>query len=112
MRLALCLVILAATLTGQSVSSSRIAVIPLPGKISEGRGGFVLTPSSVLVTDSVLKTQGRQLAAMHDPPTGFDLDVRTGASPRSGFIALRLEKALAVRLGDEGYRIEATPRNV
>jgi hexosaminidase len=112
MRLVLGLVILVAALTGQSTSISPIAVIPQPARVTAGRGEFVLTRSTVIVTDPVLKGQGRQLAEMLDAPTGFDLEVRPGSSPGSGFIALRLDEALAKNLGGEGYRIDATPKGV
>jgi hexosaminidase len=112
MRLALALFILMANLTGQSPSSLPIAVIPKPGKLTAGRGEFALTSSSVVVADAALKEQGRQLAGMLDTPTGFDLEVRIGALPASGFIALRVDNTLMKTLGDEGYRLDATPKSV
>jgi hexosaminidase len=113
MRPALALVILAATLTAQTPStSSPIAVIPLPTKLTAGRGEFTLTPSTAIVTDAALKPLGRQLAEMLDTPIGFDLVVRTGAAPASTYIALRQDKTLAKALGPEGYRLDATARAV
>ena len=112
MRFLLSMLILVVGVAGQSASFSRIAVIPQPAKVTAGRGEFFLTPSTVIVMDSALKAQGRQLADMLGTATGFDIDVRSGSSPGSGFIALRLDKGLEKGLGGEGYRIDATPKGV
>src|SRR5262249_6377766 len=73
---------------------------------------FTLTRSTVIVTDAALTAQGRQLAEMLDTPTGFDVAVRTGSSPRKNFIALRQDKALEKTLGHEGYRLDSTDKGV
>ena len=112
MRFLLSMLILVVGVAGQSASFSPIAVIPQPAKVTAGRGEFFLTPSTVIVMDPALKAQGRQLADMLGTATGFDLEVRSGSSPGSGFIALRLDKGLEKSLGGEGYRIDATPRGV
>ena len=103
MRFVLIILILVAGVAGQSASFSPIAVIPQPAKVTAGRGEFFLTPSTVIVMDSALKAQGRQLADMLGRATGFDLEVRSGSSPGSGFIALRLDKGLEKSLG--GYAL-------
>jgi hexosaminidase len=112
MRVTLAVVILAATLTAQTPASSPIAIIPLPTRLTAGRGHFALTASAAIATDPGLKAQGRQLADMLNTPTGFDLRVRSGASPAAGFIALRIDKRLAKALGEEGYRLDATTKGV
>jgi hexosaminidase len=113
MRVALASVILAATLAAQAlVAATAISIIPLPNKLTPGRGEFALVASTAIVTDLALKAQGRQLADMLNTPTGFDLAVRTGASPATGFIALRIDKTLAKTLGEEGYRLDATTKGV
>ncbi|HSC29386.1 MAG TPA: beta-N-acetylhexosaminidase [Vicinamibacterales bacterium] len=89
-----------------------LAVVPLPGKVVSGRGAFTITGSTSIVVDAALGAQGRQLASMLEPATGFDLQVRIGAAPRSAHIALRQQKALERTLGDEGYRLDVTPRSV
>src|SRR4051794_26406812 len=105
--------VLAATLIAPGpAASTSIAVIPLPTTILARRGEFTLTPSTIIVSDPALKAQGRQLAEMLNTPTGFDLAVRSGAAPAAGFIALRVDTALAQALGDEGYRLDATPEGV
>src|SRR5437016_1859730 len=114
MRVAFTLLILAAAMASQTPAvSNAIAVIPLPTRVvTSGRGDFTLTPSTIIVTDAALKAQGRQLADLLSAPTGFDLAVRSGASPATGFIALRIDKMLATALGEEGYRLDATTTGV
>ena len=112
MRIALALVTLTATLAAQTRPSRSIAVIPLPTKVTSARGVFTLTTSTVIVADPALEAQGRQLADMLNTPTGFDLPVRSGASPAARFIALRIDKTLATALGEEGYRLNATTTGV
>ena len=113
MRIALALVTLAATVAAQTpAASSTIAVIPLPTRVTSGRGEFVLTASTTIVTDPALKAQGRQLADLLNTPTGFDLAVRGGGTPAAGFVALRIDKTLATTLGEEGYALEVTTKGV
>ena len=107
------LVLLSATLTAQTRPASRVpAVIPLPTTMVTGSGEFTIAASTVLVADPALNTQARQLADMLNTPTGFDLAVRSGVSPATGFIALRIDATLAKALGEEGYRLDATTNSV
>ena len=113
MRIAFALVTLAATLAAQTPAvSSAIAIIPLPTTMTPGPGEFVLTASTIIVTDPAVTAQGRQLAGLLNAPTGFDLAVRGGVSPSAGFLALRIDKNFVTALGDEGYRLEATTKGV
>jgi len=113
LHIALALATVAATVAAQTLApSSAIAVIPLPTTVVTGRGDFVLTASSTIVTDPALETQGRQLADLLNRPTGFDLAVHSGGTPAEGFIALRIDKRLATALGEEGYRLDATIEGV
>jgi hexosaminidase len=89
-----------------------ISVVPLPTRLAPGHGAFALRASTQIVSDAPLRARGRQLASMLAPATGFDLPVRVGAPPASPHIALRLQKTLARTLGDEGYRLQVTPRAI
>ncbi|HYN06730.1 MAG TPA: beta-N-acetylhexosaminidase [Vicinamibacterales bacterium] len=89
-----------------------VAVIPRPTTLTAGSGVFTLTGSTPIVVDASLRAQGRQLASMLAPATGFDLPVRMGASPAAAHIALRHQPALAKTIGTEGYRLAVTPRAV
>ena len=109
MRTALALLFFGVVIAAQTPAPTQlIAVIPLPSKLTAGRGEFALTASTAIVTDASLRTLGRSLADMVGPATGFDLPIRTGAAPATSHIALRLNKALSSALGPEGYRLNAT----
>jgi hexosaminidase len=89
-----------------------ISIVPRPVKLVPGRGGFTLTRTTMIVTDTDVRTLGRQLASMLNPATGFDLPVHAGAAPKGPHIALRQQKSLMATLGAEGYRLDATRTSV
>jgi hexosaminidase len=102
--------LLLGALTGQAPEP--IAIVPQPARLERRAGTFTLTASTPIVADAGVRAQARQLASMLGPATGFDLAVRTGAAPQAPHIALRIDRALAKTLGDEGYRLTVTPRAV
>ena len=113
-RLALLASIAAAVMTveASAQTTSTIAVVPLPTKLTAGTGTFTITASTPIVADTGLLAQARQLARLLTPATGFDLDVSTGAAPKAPHIAFSLQKALVTALGDEGYQLDVTPKGV
>jgi hexosaminidase len=86
-----------------------LAVVPLPAKMEAAAGVFTLRATTAIVTDASVRARGRQLSSMLAPATGFDLAVRVGESPAAPHIALRRQPSLAKSLGEEGYRLDATP---
>ena len=87
-----------------------LAIIPLPSSVERGRGVFTVTSATPIIVDAAARAQGDQLAAFLRPATGFLLPIRTGRSPASAHIALRLDASLNPSLGAEGYRLNVTPR--
>jgi hexosaminidase len=108
-RLVLALLALALPVRSAQVG---VAVIPKPTMLSAGSGRFTLTASTAIVVDPPFRAQGRQLASMLAPATGFDLSVRAGDAPSTPHIALRRQPALAKTIGSEGYRLAVTPRAI
>jgi len=96
----------------QAQPATTLALVPLPSKVTTGRGSFTLTASTPIVADAALRAQGRQLASALGPATSFDLPVRSGPAPAAPHIALRIQKPLESTLGGEGYRLNVTPRAV
>ena len=90
-----------------------IAVIPRPVHVTRGRSGgaFVLTPGTVIVTDRATRDIGYQLADWMAPATGYRLRVAGAAGAAARTIALRLDPSLT-RLGDEGYQLSVTARQI
>ena len=87
-----------------------IAVIPRPVAVTRGSGAFTVTATTVIAAPAALRPLALALADALAPATGWRLAVR--AAPGQGrAIALRLDRRLAL-LGDEGYRLEVTPRRV
>src|SRR5207244_8516189 len=66
---------------------------------------------TVIVTDRALRGLGELLGDYLFPATGLRLAVRSAAPAGTSVISLRLDSSLA-RLGDEGYRLDASPSHV
>ncbi len=99
-----------AVLSAQTAPAPQFNVVPLPASITAGQGEFVIAPTTPIVVDAALGAQGRQLASILGPATGFDLPVRTGASPATPHIALRLLNDSSA--SDEGYSLDVSPRSI
>ena len=88
-----------------------LALIPQPSTLERGSGVFTLRASTPIVADAAVEAQGRQLSAMLSTALGVALEV--GVGPSTGApIELRHDPSLAPALGQEGYRLEATPERV
>lgn len=98
----------ASALAVQPVPSTPFHIVPQPVSVSAGRGAFIITAATPIVVDAALRAQGRHLATMLAPATGFDLSVRQGPSPSTPHIALRVVRSIP----DEGYRLTVTPRAI
>ncbi len=84
-----------------------VAIIPRPVQMSRRTGTFVLTASTVIVTDRATRQIGYQLADWLQPATGYRLSVASAAGSTARVISLQLDSTLS-RLGDEGYRLSVT----
>ncbi|HYR99780.1 MAG TPA: glycoside hydrolase family 20 zincin-like fold domain-containing protein, partial [Gemmatimonadales bacterium] len=94
-------------------ADSTPAIVPRPARMTVQPGAFTLTAATAIVTDRATRPLGELLADYLLPATGFRLPVRTGGSvpAEAPAISIRLDSALA-RLGDEGYRLDASPSHV
>jgi hexosaminidase len=88
------------------------AIVPLPTSMTVGTGAFTLTGTTIVLAEAPFKAVGQQLANLVAPATGFSLEVRSGAAPKTPHIALTQQKALAATLGDEGYKLDVTPKGI
>lgn len=107
-------VVACTVLSAQASPGPVFNIVPLPRSVTAGQGRFSLTAGTRIVVDAALKAQGRQLASMLGPATGFDLAVQVGAAPATPHIALRLTtaKAAMASLGAEGYQLTVTPKAI
>jgi len=88
-----------------------VAVIPRPLHVTRGRSAFLLTPGTVIVTDRATRDIGYQLADWVAPATGYRLRVAGAPGAAAHTIVLRLDPSLT-RLGDEGYQLAVTARQI
>jgi hexosaminidase len=89
-----------------------VAIIPQPVSLTSRPGRFTITRQTVIWTDRVSADVARQLARYLEPATGMTLRVQVGGSPPPGSIALRRDRALKKRLGEEGYVLEIRPTRI
>jgi len=114
MRSPLPLIVLFCTGVGIGAAQSSdmtLAVIPRPVHMTRAGSAFVLTPGTVIVTDRATRDIGYQLADWLAPATGYRLPVTSAAGGAAPTISLRLDSSLA-RLGDEGYQLSVTSRQI
>jgi hexosaminidase len=87
------------------------AIVPRPAHMTVQPGAFALTAGTVIVTDRALRGLGELLGDYLFPATGLRLAVRTAAPAATPVISIRLDSSFA-RLGEEGYRLDASPSRV
>jgi hexosaminidase len=83
-------------------------VIPKPVKLTETQGEFQIKVNTVIAADEAAGDRGNQLAEMLAPALGWRLKV-VSPTPQENCIALSVDASLN-GLGDEGYRVNVTPR--
>jgi hexosaminidase len=94
-------------------SPSRVvAIIPEPVEIGRGEGEFLVTPATVIVTDTQTREIGKLLAKSLAPGLGLTLRVVEEASlPAPSSISLGIDPTLK-GLGDEGYTLGVTATRI
>lgn len=97
-----------APLAAQTNDATRYAIIPRPGVLTPAAGEFTLTRSTVVYAPAALSAVAHRFVRDIANPTGFDLTVSTTvpATPRG--IVLRK----VAGLGEEGYKLDVTPRAI
>ncbi len=88
-----------------------ISIIPQPSHLTSIPGEFVLTAKTAIVVQRETLTQGKQLAAMLRPATGFYLRTFKRNAKTGPAIVLTLDSSLS-DINAEGYRLEVTPKNI
>ncbi|MEP7324850.1 MAG: beta-N-acetylhexosaminidase [Gemmatimonadota bacterium] len=107
MILSLALIVLA----GPPADTTPISIIPEPVSITRGTGEFVLTPGTMIWTDSATFNLGYQLAEYLEPATSIVLPVSTPGTLTAKIIILHIDASLT-RLGAEGYRLVVEPERI
>src|SRR5437879_7431210 len=91
--------------------TTTLSVIPRPVHMTRGHPSFVLSAAAAIVTDRATRDIGYQLADWLAPATGYRLPVTSAAGGVARTISLRLNPSLT-RLGDEGYLLSVTSRQI
>jgi hexosaminidase len=90
-----------------------ISILPQPASLSVGDGSFTLRTDTRIVTDKANKSTARMLTHWLAPATGYALKVEQSnqSEEADNTVSLKLDATLT-HLGNEGYRLEATPQRV
>ncbi len=93
---------------------SALPLVPWPSKVAPGTGVFTLSASTVIVADAALADVADGFARWMHPASGFVYVVKRGAATatKGTTIEFKVDAALRATLGDEGYRLDVTPRRV
>ncbi len=93
------------------ISHASVSVIPAPVRMELQNGTFLLTPDTKIIVDAQTTELGGQLKEMLSPATGYSLGVVDASDLSNNAIYLKLDSALK-DLGEEGYRLAVTEKNV
>ena len=85
-----------------------LSVIPLPLKIEESAGEFVISPETAIAVDVGNQRNAAYLQDLLAPPTGFMLPLRASEPEQVGVIRLRTGGSPEA-LGREGYTLMVSP---
>jgi hexosaminidase len=89
----------------------QLSVIPRPTAVEMRGDGFELTADTVILVDEAAAAVGDYLAQLLSPATGYELKRKSLFSDPSPVPVIRLRiDANADGLGEEGYRLEASPK--
>lgn len=97
--------------TAAQVPAQTLALIPQPVEVKTSPGEFVITAAARVVAAGAALPEAYKLADCLAPAMGLRLAVTEGAEPREGAITLRIDET-ARGLGEEGYRLEVTPKRI
>jgi hexosaminidase len=88
------------------VDRPALPLVPVPEKIARREGSFSLTAATRIQAPARLRAVAERFRDDVHPPTGFPLPIGNG-----GAIVLALDSKLK-DLGEEGYKLTVTPRQV
>src|SRR5689334_1005216 len=83
-------------------------IVPKPVKLVAGEGVFQIKPDTIIAADETATARGEMLAQMLAPAVGRRLKV-VAPTPLENCVALSIDPHLT-ELGEEGYRVNVTPR--
>jgi len=87
-----------------------IAIIPRPESLTVGRGQFTINANTVIYADAATADIARRFAVSLMPATGLSIPVRLGQAGATGIVLTRNSRL--TRLGDEGYELTVTARQI
>jgi hexosaminidase len=94
-----------------SAAAKQSCVIPLPVSAQYSEGFFTITPDTPVFAQGKATAEAQKLIDTLAPAMGFRLKLVTRSEPQSQAIRFELNGSLP-QLGDEGYTLDVTERNI
>ena len=94
-----------------ATEAATVSVIPRPVTLSLKEGRFLFKPGTIILADPALAEEARLFSRTLAPALGFTLEVKTSRARSASQLELKLDSSLE-KLGDEGYRLEISPKQI
>jgi hexosaminidase len=105
------LVVLLLTWFAATIEADTVSVIPRPVTLAMKKGTFQFKPGTTILANPALVTEARLFARTLAPALGFTPEVRASRAGSAPYVEMKLDPSLK-KLGDEGYRLEVSPRQI
>jgi len=109
-RFAGCMVLLVSGFAA-TIKANSVSVIPRPVRLEMKEGKFLFKPGMAILADSAVAAEGRFFARSLAPALGFTLEVSTSRIGSTPHVEMKLVRSLE-KLGDEGYRLNVSPKRI
>ena len=94
-----------------TIKANSVSVIPRPVRLEMKEGKFLFKPGMAILADSAVAAEGRFFARSLAPALGFTLKVSTSRIGSAPHVEMKLVRSLE-KLGDEGYRLNVSPKRI
>jgi len=109
-RFAGCMVLLVSGFAA-TIKANSASVIPRPVRLEMKEGKFLFKPGMAILADSDVAAEGRFFARSLAPALGFTPEVSTSRIGSAPHVEMKLVRSLE-KLGDEGYRLDVSPKRI
>jgi N-acetyl-beta-hexosaminidase len=109
-RFAGCMILLVSGFAA-TIKANSVSVIPKPVRLEMKEGKFLFKPGMAILADSAVAAEGRFFAHSLAPALGFTPEVSTSRIGSAPHVEMKLVRSLE-KLGDEGYRLDVSPKRI
>lgn len=104
-------VVLLLTPFAASIEADIVSVVPKPVSLKMKEGKFLFKPGMTILATPALVGEAQLFARTVAPAIGFTPEVRASRPGSAPHVEMKLDPSLK-ELGDEGYRLDVSPRRI